>query len=57
MLINKFWFISLCVLLILTASIGLSIPLRIALMANSILIFMDVIKGIRRLRNGYKEEN
>ena len=51
MLLNNFWFISLCVLMIISANIGLSIPLRIALAANAIVILLDVIKGVRRLYN------
>lgn len=48
---RNFWFISLCVLLILSANIGLNIPVRIALFANAVIIILDVIKSVRRLHN------
>lgn len=51
MLLDKFWFITLCVLMIISANIGLSIPLRIALAINAVIILFDVIKGVRRLYN------
>lgn len=50
-MLNKFWYISAVALVIISASIGLSIPLRIALAANAVIILIDVIKGIRRLCN------
>lgn len=50
-MLNNFWFISLCALMIISANIGLSIPLRIALAANAVIILLDVIKGVRRLSN------
>ena len=49
---NEFWFITLCVILILTANVGLNLPLRIALVANSVVILIDVIRGFRRSDNG-----
>lgn len=51
MLLDKFWFITLCVLMIISVNIGLSIPLRIALAINAVVILCDVIKGVRRLYN------
>ena len=58
MLLNHFWFISLCVLMIIAANVGLSIPLRIALAANAVIILFDVFKRARRLCNERsKEEN
>lgn len=49
---KNFWFITLCALLIIAASIGLNIPLRIAIIANAILISIDIIKQIWRFYNG-----
>ena len=58
MLLNNFWFISLCALMIISANIGLSIPLRIALAANAVIILLDVFKKARGLYNDRnKEEN
>lgn len=51
MLINKFFIFSLCVLMIISANVGLSIPLRIALAANAVIVLLDVVKEVRRLRN------
>ena len=53
---SNFWLINLCVLLILSANIGLSIPLRIAIGANAVVIMIDVIKGARRLYNERRKE-
>ena len=50
-MLNKFWYISAVALVIISASIGLSIPLRIALAANAVIILIDVIKGVRRLHH------
>lgn len=56
--VNFFWIMTLCVLLILSANIGLSIPLRIAIVANAIVILIDVFNGARRLYNERcKKEN
>lgn len=49
--INNFWIITLCVLLILFACVGPSIPLRIAIGANAVIILIDVFRGARRLYN------
>ena len=51
MAVNNFWFITLCVLWILSANIGLSVPLRVALAANAIIILSDVFTRARRLYN------
>lgn len=53
---NNFWLITLCVLLILSTNIGLSIPLRIAIGANAVAILIDVRKGTRRLYNARRKE-
>lgn len=53
---KKIWIISLCALLIFATSFGLSVPLRVAIGANAILILVDVIRRIRRLHNGRAEE-
>ncbi len=53
---KKFWFITLCAFLILASTIGLSIPLRIAIGANAILILIDLVRRIWRLKNGRTEE-
>ena len=48
-MLNKFWYISALALIVISANIGLSIPLRIALAANAVIILIDVFKGVRRL--------
>ena len=53
---KKIWFISLCALLILAMSFGFSVPLRVAIGANAIVILIDIIRRIRRLHNGTEEE-
>lgn len=58
MAVNNFWFITLCVLWIWSVNIGLSVPLRIALAANAVVILLDVFTGARRLYNERrKKEN
>lgn len=52
---NDFWFINLCVLLILSVRVGLNPWLRIAIGANAVIILSDVIKDIRRIIDGRKE--
>lgn len=55
---NNFWIITLCVLLILSANIGLSVPLRVAIVANALVILIDVFRGARRLYNErHKKKN
>lgn len=55
---NDFWVISLVALIVLSACIGLSLPLRIALAVNAVIVLIDVINRIRRIKNGRgKEEN
>jgi len=53
---KKICLITLCVLLIMAALLGLNIPLRIAIGANAILIFIDIIKRIFGGSNGRTKE-
>ena len=52
---KNFGLIAMCVLLIAVARFGLSIPLRIALVANAILIIIDIICSIWRFDDGREE--
>lgn len=55
---NDFWVISLIALTVISAVVGLNLPLRIALTANAVIVLIDVINRIRRIKNGRsKEEN
>lgn len=55
---NDFWVISLIALIVISAVVGLNLPLRIALTANAVIVLIDVINRIRRIKNGRsKEEN
>lgn len=55
---NDFWLISLIALMVISACVGLNLPLRIALAANAAVVLIDVINQIRRIKNGRrKEEN
>lgn len=51
---DNFWFITLCVLLIISLSAGMNLFLRIAIGANAIVILIDVFKDARRFYNGRK---
>ena len=55
---NDFWVISLIALIVISAVVGLNLPLCIALTANAVVVLIDVINRIRRIKNGRsKEEN
>lgn len=53
---NNFWFISLCVLLLISVCTGLNVYLRIAIGLNAVVILLDIIKRIK-VNNGGKEKN
>lgn len=53
---KNFWFITLCVLLIISVYTGLNVYLRIAIAANAIVILLDVIKQLRRFTDGGREK-
>lgn len=53
---KNFWFVTLCFFLIVANNTGMNIFLRIAIGANAILILLDVIKQIWRLKNGRNQE-
>ena len=42
-LLKNFWFVTLCALLIAASAFGLSLPLRVAIGANAVLILADVV--------------
>ena len=47
----RFWFMSLCCLLIIAAANGLNMPLRIAIIANAIVVLMKVGKQLHGLKS------
>lgn len=53
---NNFWYLNLVCLLIIMNTSGLTIPLRIALALNGIVLLIDFIRGLRSFRNGRNEE-
>lgn len=42
---SNFWFLTLCALLIIASVYGWSLPLRIAAVANGVVVLMDVAKS------------
>lgn len=52
----NFWFLSLIALLIIAHSTAWPLLLRVAVAANAIVIFIEIFRKIRRLRNGKKQE-
>lgn len=55
---NDFWVISLIALMVISAVVGLNLPLRIALTANAVVVLIDIVNRIRRIKNGRdKKEN
>ncbi len=53
---KKFWFVSLCALLIIASAVGWNIPIRIAVGANAVVILINIVKCIREVCNGRKEK-
>lgn len=53
---NNFWFISLCVFLLVSVYTGLNVYLRIAIGLNAVVILLDIIKQIKGYSGG-KEKN
>ena len=49
---SDFWFITLCALLVIGSVTGWNIPLRIAVMANALVVLLDVVKKIKVLKKG-----
>lgn len=55
---KDFWFITLCVFLVIALFAGLNLPLRIAIAANALIIILNIISQIRGyLLAGRKEKN
>ncbi len=46
---DNFWFITLCVFLLIAVNAGWNIPLRIAVASNAVLIIINVIRQSRRI--------
>ena len=53
---NDFWFITLCVLLVISARTELDIYLRVAIAANAVVVLTDVARQVWRFINGNKKE-
>lgn len=53
---KKFWFVSLCALLIIASAVGWNVPIRIAVGANAIVILINIGKNIREVCNGRTEK-
>lgn len=53
---KKFWFVSLCALLVIASTVGWNIPIRIAVGANAIVILINIGKSIREVCNGRTEK-
>ena len=46
---NSLWMTILCVLLVVSVSAGMSIPLRVAIGGRALVILCNVIRKVRRL--------
>ncbi len=51
---NSFWFILLVCLLIIYANIGLTPAMRVLFFAYAVIIIIDIIKQVRRIKNERK---
>ena len=45
-LMKNFWFVTLCALLIAASAFGLSLPLRVAIAANAVLILVFIVRRL-----------
>ena len=51
----NFWIVTLCAFLIIVINVGWSIPMRIAITCNAIIILLDTIKQAWRLYREHRE--
>lgn len=47
---SNFWFLTLCVLLVIAGVNGWSIPLRVAVVANAVVVLMEVVRKIYKFK-------
>ena len=52
---SNFWFLTLCALLVIAGVNGWSIPLRIAAVANALVVLIDVVRSAKVLFKEHKE--
>ena len=45
---SKFWFVTLCFLMVIANVNGMSMPLRIAIISNAIVVLMGIVAKLRR---------
>ena len=49
---NNFWYITLAVFWIIAYNVGLNTPLRIAIIANAIIVLIDAIRKFQSRKDG-----
>lgn len=49
---SNFWFLTLCTLLVIASVNGWNLYLKIAVIANAIVVLLDVIKRTKKLKKG-----
>lgn len=54
MVVKKFWFFSLCVLLLIAATNGWSVPIRVAVCANALVVLAGVVRNTLSLTRGWR---
>lgn len=54
MVVKKFWFFSLCVLLLIAATNGWSVPLRVAVCANALVVIAGVAQSAHSIVSGWR---
>ena len=47
---SYFWFLTLCALLVIASVNGWSIPLRVAIAANAVVVLMEVVRRIYKFK-------
>ena len=55
MKISNFWFLTLCALLVIAGVNGWNLPLRIAAVANALVVLMDVVRSAWALLKSTEE--
>lgn len=46
---NNFWLLTLCTLLLIAGATGWSLPIRVAVAANAVVVIAEVVRGTRAL--------
>lgn len=54
---NDFWLLTLCALLLIASATGWSLPIRVAVAANAVVVIAEVVRDARALFIDQKRRN